>query len=325
MVYLFIGSLIKEYPVRVLCSTLEVSFSSFYSWKRQETYTLSDKKKVLSEKVKGVFQEHRSRYGALRISAELRSQGEKIGPKLTQTLMKNQNLKAIQPRSFVPKTTNSNHGLGRSENLLLDRESTKSINEVFVGDITYIPMCNGGWLYLASWQDMKSRKIVGWELADNMRSQLVISALQKAIDRRILPEGLIIHSDGGGQYASKEFRDLLQKHKFKQSMTRRDNHYDNAMGESFFSRFKAELIQKGNFLTFEDAYTEIFEYIEIYYNLKRRHSGIGYAIPEEYEIKFVNEGNRIYVCEEKITKPLPNEWVQSASIVSKNLASQNVN
>lgn len=96
------------------------------------------------------------------------------------------------------------------------------------------------------------------------------------------------------------------------------------MGESFFSKFKAELIQKGGFMNSEDAYTEIFEYIEIYYNLKRRHSGIGYEIPEEYEIKFEKEGNRIYVCEEKITKPLPNEWVQSASIVSKNLSSQNV-
>lgn len=321
MVYLFIGSLAKEYPVRVSCGALGVSFSSFYAWKRQGTYVLSDKKKALSEKVKEVFQEHRSRYGALRISAELKSQGEKIGPKLTQTLMKSQDLKAIQPKSFVPKTTNSNHELGRSENLLLDKEPVKKINEVFVGDITYIPMNNGGWLYLASWQDMKSRKIVGWELADNMRSQLVINSLQKAIDRRELQEGLIIHSDGGGQYASKEFRDLLQKHKFKQSMTRRDNHYDNAMGESFFSRFKAELIQKGGFLNFQDAYTEIFEYIEIYYNLKRRHSGIGYAIPEEYEIKFVNEGNRIYVCEEKITKRLPNEWVQHASIVSKKLSS----
>ena len=324
MVYLFIDSLAKEYPVRIVCEVLSVSFSSFYAWKRQKTYVLSQKKKYLSKKVKEIFDEHRSRYGALRISAELKAQGEKIGPKLTQTLMKSQDLKAIQPKSFVPKTTNSNHGLVRSDNLLLDRESVKEINEVFVGDITYIPMSNGSWLYLASWQDMKSRKIVGWELADNMRSQLVISALQKAIDRRELIIGLIIHSDGGGQYASKEFRDLLQKHKFKQSMTRRDNHYDNAMGESFFSRFKAELIQKGGFLNFEDAYTEIFEYIEIYYNLKRRHSGIGYAIPEEYEIKFVNDGNRIYVCEEKIAKPLPNEWVQSASIVSKKIASQNV-
>ena len=147
-------------------------------------------------------------------------------------------------------------------------------------------MADGSFLYLATWQDMFSRKIVGWELADNMRSRLVMSALGKAIDRRNLPEGLIVHSDGGGQYASEEFRKLLRDHGFLQSMTRRDNHYDNAMAESLFSRFKAELIGKGVFESYEDAYTEIFEYIEIYYNRKRRHSGIDYQIPELFEQKW---------------------------------------
>jgi putative transposase len=112
---------------------------------------------------------------------------------------------------------------------------------------------------------MFSHKIVGWDLADNMRSSLIINALSKAIERRSLGSGLIIHSDGGGQYASQDFRKLLKKYEFAQSMTRKDNHYDNAMGESLFSRFKAELIQKGAFLSFDDAYTEIFEYIELYY------------------------------------------------------------
>jgi putative transposase len=302
MTYCLIKKLSVEFPIRVICVVLDVCFSSFYAWKRQKTYVLSDKKEDLSKKVKQVFDEHRKRYGAIRISVDLKANGEKIGTKLTQTLMKIQGLRAIQAKSYVPKTTNSNHNLGRSDNLLLYREPVKTINEVFVGDITYIPMANGSWLYLATWQDMKSRKIVGWELADNMRSELVISALQKAIDRRELPQNLIVHSDGGGQYASKEFRDLLKKHSFKQSMTRRNNHYDNAMGESLFSRVKAELIQKGGFLCFEDAYTEIFEYIEVYYNKKRRHSGIGYSIPEEFEIKFVNQENRIYVCEEKRNK-----------------------
>lgn len=128
----------------------------------------------------------------------------------------------------------------------------------------YIALVDGSWLYLATWQDMFSRKLVGWDLADNMRSTLIINALNKAIYRRNLPKGLIIHSDGGGQYASEDFRNLLKKHEFCQSMTRKDNHYDNAMGESLFSRFKAELMQKGAFLNFDDAYTEIFEYIEVY-------------------------------------------------------------
>ena len=132
-------------------------------------------------------------------------------------------------------------------------------------------------------QDVFTRTIVGWELADHMRSELVIKALQKAIDRRELPRQLLVHSDGGGQYASKEFRALLTQHGFVQSMTRRDNHYDNAMAESFFSRLKAELLDKGAFASYADAYTEIFDYIELYYNRRRRHSGIGYEIPEQFE------------------------------------------
>jgi putative transposase len=275
-----------SYQVRLLCTILEISFSSFYAWKRAESHILSQTKAALSKKVKEVFEEHRNRYGAVRISKELQSQGIKIGRHQTQTLMKKQSLVAIQPKSFVPKTTNSNHNLGRSPNLLLSRPVPNQPNEVFVGDITYIALVDGSWLYLAIWQDMFSRKIVGWDLAENMRSVLIINALNKAIARRNLPKGLIIHSDGGGQYASEDFRNLLKKHEFCQSMTRKDNHYDNAMGESLFSRLKAELMQKGTFLNFADAYTEIFEYVEVYYNRKRRHSGINYEIPDKFEEKY---------------------------------------
>jgi putative transposase len=285
-VYNVIGFLSAQYSVRALCVVLSVCFSSFYAWKRGESYTLSIEKMNRSERVKTVFEEHRRRYGSIRVSKELQAQGLRIGRHQTATLMKAQGLVAIQPKSYVPKTTNSDHRLGRNLNLLLDRAPPSRPNEVFVGDITYIPMADGSFLYLATWQDMFSRRIVGWELADNMRSWLVIKALNKGIDRRHLPKGLIVHSDGGGQYASEEFRKLLLRHGFLQSMTRRDNHYDNAMAESLFSRFKAELIGKGVFKCFEDAYTEIFEYIEIYYNRKRRHSGIDYEIPELFEQKW---------------------------------------
>ena len=240
----------------------------------------------MAHQVKDVFEEHRSRYGAIRISQELKARGVKIGRHQAQTLMKKQNLVAIQPKSFVPKTTNSTHKLGRSANLLLDRQVVTQPNEVFVADITYLPLTDGSWIYLATFQDMYSRKIVGWDLADHMQASLVVNAINKAVDRRNLTAGLIIHSDGGGQYASQDFRDVLKKHGFLQSMTRKNNHYDNAMAESLFSRFKAELLQKGAFLTFADAYSEVFEYIEVYYNLKRRHSGIGYDIPALFEKKF---------------------------------------
>lgn len=276
----------SEYAVRTLCVVLNVCFSSFYTWKRGRSYGLSSVKAVLAEEVKTVFEEHRRRYGARRISKELQGLGLEIGRYQTTTLMQQQGLVAIQPKRFVPKTTDSNHRLGRSANLLLDRAAPSRPGEVVAGDITYIPLTNGSFLYLACWQDMFSRVIVGWELADHLRSELVVKALNKAIKRRNLPKGLIVHSDGGKQYASKAFRNLLQKRGFLQSMTRKDNHYDNAMGESLFSRFKAELMEKGAFKHFDDAYTEIFEYIELYYNRKRRHSAIGYEIPEVFEQKW---------------------------------------
>jgi len=286
LLYKVVNVLSAEYAVRSLCLVLSICFSSFYTWKRGQSYCMSSTKTALADGVKTVFGEHRRRYGARRVSKELQAQGLAIGRHQTTTLMQQQNLVAIQPKRFVPKTTNSNHCLGRSPNLLLDRAAPSRPGEVLVGDITYIPVANGSFLYLACWQDMFSRVIVGWELADHMRSVLVENALNKAINRKKLPKGLLVHSDGGGQYASEMFRNLLRQHEFLQSMTRKDNHYDNAMGESLFSRFKAELMEKGAFNGFDDAYTEIFEYIELYYNRKRRHSAIGYEIPELFEQKW---------------------------------------
>lgn len=262
---------------------LNVCFSAFYAWKRGQSHVLSAHKQGLAERVKKIFTEHRRRYGAIRISKELQAQGVRIGRYQTGSLMKCQQLVAIQPKSYVPRTTQSDPRLRRSPNLLLEQPAPSRPREVVLGDITYLPLLDGTFLYLASWQDMFSRLIVGWELAGHMRSELVIKALQRALDRRTMPRQLVIHSDGGGQYASKEFRALLDEHGFRQSMTRRDNHYDNAMGESFFSRFKAELMEKGAFANASDAYTEVFEYIEVYYNRQRRHSGIDYEIPEPFE------------------------------------------
>lgn len=281
--YKVIASLSAMYGMRLICRVLNVCFSAFYAWKRGESHVMSKIKAERAVHVRSVFEEHRRRYGARRVSKELQAQQISVGRRQAGSLMRKQGLLAIQPKSYVPKTTDSKHGLGRSPNLLLDCKAPGGPNEIFVGDITYIAMSDGDFIFLASWQDMYSRKIVGWELLQHMRSELVIKALRKAIDRRSLPKGLIIHSDGGGQYASHEFKKLLSEHGFQSSMTRRDNHYDNAMAESLFSRFKAELMDKGAFDSFGDAYTEIFEYIEIYYNTRRRHSGIDYQIPQAFE------------------------------------------
>ena len=278
------------FGIDLICSVLELSKSSFYAWQRNETYVLKESKEKKAAAVKEVFTEHRRRYGARRIVADLQEKGYNIGRFQVRSMMKKQDLHAIQPKSFVPKTTNSKHNLGRSPNLLLaengERKKPTRPLEILVGDITYIPLQNGEYLYLATFQDMYTRVVLGWELMDSMPTQLAINALQKAINQRKLAKGLIIHTDGGGQYGSNRFRQLLKAHDFNQSMTRKDNHYDNAMGESFFSRIKTEILEGGKFANFEDAYTEIFEYIEVYYNKKRIHSSLNNDFPERFEKRY---------------------------------------
>lgn len=237
----------------------------------------------MEQQITETFQEHRRRYGSRRIAAALRLAGEAVSRYKAGKVMGKYGLKAIQPRSFVPKTTDSRHPYDISPNLLLDRVMPQKPNEVWVGDITYIPLSGGFWAYLAVWMDLFSRRIIGWHLDDNMQEALVIAAFKKALTGRKIGKGLITHSDRGGQYAGKVFRKMIADHKMLQSMSRADNPYDNAFMESCFSRFKAELLQDGIFENVEDARTEIFEYIEMYYNTIRLHSSLKYQSPANYE------------------------------------------
>ena len=200
--------------------------------------------------------------------------------------MREQGLRAIQPRSFVPHTTDSRHGGRMSPNRLLERGPASRPNEVIVGDITYLPLIVGEWAYLATWMDLYSRLIVGWQLSQRMTDELIIDAIAKAIARRKPAVGLIVHSDRGGQYVSGEFRRLLNHHGYLQSMSRADNAYDNAFAESLFSRYKAELLEGGAFGDLAEARSETFNYIESYYNRLRRHSALGYKSPEEFEREY---------------------------------------
>ena len=221
-----------------------------------------------------------------RIIAELKSRGSAASVYTVRKVLRDNGLKAIQPRSFVPRTTDSRHPYAISPNLLLDRTFAIKPNEVWVGDITYIPLAGGGFLYLAVWMDLFSKKIIGWQLEDHMREKLVTDALQKALKSRSVNQGLILHSDRGGQYAGTAFRDIITSRKLVQSMSRADNAYDNAFMESCFSRFKTELLEGGAFDNRQDAQTEIFEYVEMYYNTKRRHSSLHYLSPLNYEINY---------------------------------------
>src|SRR5262245_727860 len=207
--------------------------------------------------------------------------------------MREQGLLAIQPRRFVPRTTDSRHGKRMSPNLLLERAiKVDRPRHVIVGDITYLPLQNADWAYLATWMDLFSRKIVGWQVADSMTAELVIEALNKAILREHLPTGLIVHSDRGGQYVDTELRKLLKQHRFEQSMSRADETYDNAHAESLFSRYKSELLEDGAFADLEQAWSETFAYIEGYYNRTRRHSALGYLSPENFERAFYQRTQR---------------------------------
>lgn len=244
------------------------------------------KRKTLAELVKNCYWENRRRYGVRRIKASLNKEGVKIGKFQVRQLMRENGLEAIQPKTFVPKTTNSK-GVKASPNLLKEiRLEECAPTKIIIGDITYIPLQNGSWCYLAIWQDKVTRRIIGWSLAETMTAELVISALEKAIGKGFIKAGAIVHSDRGSQYASNGFRELLQTNCFRQSMSGKGNCYDNAQAESFFSRFKTELIEGGAFEDLEQAHSEIFSYIEGYYNRIRLHSSLDYKSPIEFEAEW---------------------------------------
>lgn len=183
----------------------------------------------------------------------------------------------------MPRTTDSDPAVRAAPNRLLGQPAPTAPNRVWVGDITYLPRQGGGWLYLAVWLDRCSRKIVGWDVRDTMPEDLVSEALRRALVVRRPPAGLVVHSDQGSQYTATRFKDLLVRHGAVQSMSRRGNCYDNAHAESFWSRFKAELLDGGSFPGLTEAKLEISHHIA-YYNAERRHSSLGYQAPNHFEI-----------------------------------------
>ncbi len=262
---------------------LGVSRSAYFTWRSAKSHRLKEADKKMEQKIMDTFREHKGRYGSRRICKTIEAHGENISRYKAGKVMHKFGLRAIQPRSFVPRTTDSRHRYTISPNLLLERDLPQQLNEVWVGDITYIPLAGAQWAYLAVWMDLYSRKIIGWQLEDHMQEALITEALKKSLKSRAISNGVIIHSDRGGQYAGNNFRKMISDKKMLQSMSRADNPYDNAFMESCFSRLKAELLQDGIFETLEDARTEIFEYIEMYYNTIRLHSSLNYKSPAQYE------------------------------------------
>ncbi|WP_175471021.1 IS3 family transposase [Hymenobacter psychrophilus] len=233
--------------------------------------------------MRAAFVHHSQRYGTCQLHAEVQAQGHCVGRWRIRRVLKAHVLRAQQPHSFAAaRTTESGPAVRAAPNRLLGQPAPIAPNRVWVGDITYLPRQGGGWLYLAVWLDRCSRKIVGWDVRETMPEDLVSEVLRRALAVRQPPAGLIVHSDQGSQYTATHFKDLIAQQGTLQSMSRRGNCYDNAHAESFWSRFKAELLDGGSFPGLADAKLEISPHIA-YYNAERRHSALNYQSPNHFE------------------------------------------
>ncbi len=265
------------------CAALGASRSGYYAHRCKPQRARRQQDRELAAVIVDCFRDSRHTYGTPRLRAELRERGHKVGRRRIARLMRQERLSPKQKRRFVPRTTDSRHGRPVPPNLLKDQPPPSAPWQVMVADITYIPTAEG-WLYLAAEMDLHTRRITGWETADHMERSLVVAALEQAVSKapgRV--SGLIHHSDQGSQYASADFRALLGDLGLRASMSRRGNCYDNAAMESFWSTLKAECFDGEIPRSRTQARSMIFDYIEIFYNQRRRHSSLGDLSPASYE------------------------------------------
>ena len=263
-----------------MCKVLDVTRSSYYHWMQSE-YPKEDI--ALDKLIQETFLTSRQTYGTRRLKKQLlKDHGLVLSRRRIAKVMKRLSLNTRARRKFRVSTTNSNHNYQIAPNRLDQYFITTRPDEVYVGDITYIPT-KQGWLYLATVIDLYSRKVVGWSMDERMTSTLVNDALSMAIQSRRPMPGLISHTDRGSQYASDSHKELLKEHGILQSMSRKGNCYDNAVAESFFHSLKTELTHHIKFETRSQANQAIFDYIEVFYNRKRLHSTNNYMSPVDFE------------------------------------------
>jgi putative transposase len=268
--------------IRSICKVLDLPRSSYYHAATPTATERSDQE--VGDQIEQIFHSHFHRDGYRRIYKYLVDEGVVCGTSRVRRIMAERGLRALQSKTYVPRTSDGKAD-APSPNRLLETGLPVTPDTIWAGDITFIPT-SSGWLYLAVVIDLCSRRIVGWTLADHLRADLVTEAFRQWFESRCPQPGLIFHSDRGSQYGSRLFRAQLTKGGALQSMSARANPYHNALTESFIGTLKAEMLQGGCFLDGNDARTELFAYIEPYYNTHRRHSSLDYQTPDQFEARF---------------------------------------
>ena len=273
-----------EYQVEALAQALEVSPSGYYAHQHKPQGVRAQQDRQLVQTIQPIFQASRRTYGSPRIQVALRRKGVRCGKNRIARLMRENQWRARQKRRFVPRTTQSDHGLPIAANWLAQVPAPVKPNQVWVVDITYIAT-GEGWVYLAVVLDACSRKVAGWAMGISLETSLVTEALRRAQKERRPPPGLLHHSDRGVQYASSAYRALLATYQITPSMSRPANPYDNAIAESFMATLKTECFDHLP-ATRDQAKLLVFDYLETFYNPRRLHSALGYQSPVEFENQF---------------------------------------
>jgi putative transposase len=277
----FIAAERAQFPISLLCRVLGVSRSGFHAWLRRAPCDRALADAWLGEQVQAIHAESRQTYGARRVHAALRHRGVRVGRKRVERLMRQLGLSGLVPKKRG-QTTIRVPGVRTAPDLVERDFLPTATDRLWVADITYVPTWQG-WLYLAALVDCYSRRVVGWSMADHLRGELVLEALEMALARRRPAPGLVHHSDQGSQYVALLFGERCRRAGIRVSMGSKGDAYDNAVAESFFASLKKDLVRRTAFRTRAEARTAIFDYVEAFYNPIRLHSTLGYLSPAEYE------------------------------------------
>lgn len=297
-------TLAVEFRVSAICQVLRVSRSGYYDWLQREPSARQLANGQLLPLIIETYTQSRRTYGSPRVTQALKQQNQCCGRHRVARLMRQVGLRGVQKKAFRPRTTQSDHPLPIAPNRLKQGPAPTQPNQVWVSDITYL-LTGQGWLYLAAVMDLCSRKVVGWATAEHLKTTLVQEALERALRTRRPPPGLVHHSDRGIQYASQQYRQLLQSHQILSSMSAQGNCYDNASMESFFSTLKSELIGRQSWSTHPELKLAIFDYVETFYNRKRLHSSLNYQSPTQFEEQYRRSSLQ------EIPKPQPSRLCQN--------------